>query len=116
MTKQAKQKTTKKPIKKIKPQLKVEKQLVLKVDDDTLEKFIKKVTGKDFEFVADQECGNDSQHEFDVDGELDQYDKETMDEFFEDGVNHGYIVLPLLNWLAKERYIDKKTYLVSVCW
>lgn len=103
------------PKKKAKPKLRIEKYEVMRVNSYDLEEFIKDVTGQDFEFVADQEAGNDTQHEFDVDGDLEDYDEERVDEFLE-GEYGSHLTRPLLNWLAKNGHIEKGTYLVGVCW
>lgn len=104
------------PKKKKKPKLQFEKYEVMRVNSSDLEDFIKEVTERDFNFVADQEAGNDSQHEFDVDGDLDEYDLERVEEFVYDDEHHTFLTGALLNWCANEGHLEKGTYLVSVCW
>jgi hypothetical protein len=93
------------------------------MDYNELEKLIHEKFGfKEYEFAAVEECGNDSSHEFTVDGELDEWDKETLHEW-----EHGnpemegkhfvhYSNGILLNALCFHEIIEPGEYIISVCW
>lgn len=69
-----------------------------------------------YEFVAIQECSNDSCHEFDVDGVLDTCTKESAVEFRENGNPGNLSNYDILNILCKDGWLEPGTYLVKVCW
>jgi hypothetical protein len=46
--------------------LKMEQQHIFHMDEHDLDQWVRKVWGKDLEFVALQECSNDTSHEFTI--------------------------------------------------
>lgn len=72
-----------------------------------LEKFVKEKYGVDYDFVANEECGNDSSHTFTVDGEVDEdFDIHVV----------SYRNYDLMNKLCKDGHIEPGEYLINVCW
>lgn len=70
-----------------------------------------------YEFVAVQECGNDTCHEFDVDGsEPDAWAKKSVDKFRKDGTPGNLSNYDILNLLCKDGWLEPGIYLVEVCW
>lgn len=93
------------------------KEVMVTVEYGDLEEFITKVYGlKEWSFVADQECGNDSQHSFDVDGKVEEYDLEEIKEFQEKKVQSQFLTPVLLNDCCAKGLIEKGEYLIRVCW
>jgi hypothetical protein len=71
---------------------------------------------REYSFVADQECGNDSDHTFSVEAApLDAYDRGRVDEFAA-GKHRSYLTGAILNDLCHRGLIPAGTYLVKVCW
>lgn len=99
-----------------KPHLKVETKLTHFVESSDLEDFFNSVYGVEgFNFVADQECGNDSSHSFNPDGYLDEYDQEDIENWISKGYGH-YMSSRLLNDCVRQRLIPAGVYIVGVCW
>lgn len=99
------------------PKLTCTKEVMFSVDYHDLEEFIAKAYKlKEWSFVADQECGNDSQHSFDVDKKLDEYELEEIKEFQEKKQQSQFMVGTLLNHCCARGLIEKGEYLVRVCW
>lgn len=105
----AKKKAVKKPI------LKTEKKTVLKVDCYALDEFVQAITGHSLDFVCTQECGNDTDHEFNVDGKVDKWARESYEKHCK-GDTQCYSASYILNCLCADGHIEPGTYLVSVCW
>lgn len=101
--------------KKPKDILNATRRVMFEVDWHDLEEAINKHYGKDYEFVPDIECGNDSSHDFRVDGKVNQYDQERLDEFKETG-DYNFLAGTLLNDLCRQGLIEPGDYLVQVCW
>ena len=79
-------------------------------------KFIKEQYGQNFNFVCDEECSNDSQHEYEVEKEeLDEYNIEKLNKFKETG-KHLYLIRIILTDMCNNELIKEGTYLVDVCW
>lgn len=86
------------------------------VDSNELDRFIKVHLGHDFEFIADQECDNDSEHSFNVDkGQLDDYGKKLIVEFKKTSKG-THITGFLLNHLCDQGVLAPGEYLISVSW
>lgn len=80
------------------------------------ERLIKRVYGKSFEFVEDQECGNDSHHKFTVKkSPLDAWDKATLDTFKTTG-RGTFLSHMLFQDLVNNDVIPEGTYLIHVSW
>lgn len=98
-----------------KPQLKVTTELVHFVDYGEFERFITSVYNVSFEFVFDQECGNDSTHRFCVTGNICDYDKQQIKRFVDSG-DGLYMASVLLEDCVRQRLIPAGTYVIEVCW
>lgn len=85
------------------------------VQDSDLDRFISQVYGVEFNFVADNEVGNDSSVSFAVDGVLDDYERDEVAKFAR-GEVVSYISRTLLNDACARGLIPAGDYLVSVCW
>lgn len=65
-----------------------------------------------YESVAENEWNNYSSYQFEIDGEIDEWDKKSIDSN-----QWGELsMLGILNLMAKEGLIEKGDYLISVCW
>jgi len=76
------------------------KKSIIEIDYNDLEAEVKKTWGHTWEFVADQECINDSQHSFTIDGKIDEYNLSQLERFVKTG--QGIFLknkLRLLKWL-----------------
>lgn len=89
---------------------------IIKIDDDALDKLVFEKFGfKKYNFVAVQECGNDSAHAFNVNGHLTEYDKKQLAKW-EKGEFVHYSNRVILNALCFHGLIPAGEYLVKVCW
>lgn len=88
---------------------------VIEVDYSDFEKEVKDAFGQDYSFVADVECGNDSSHQYTVDGKVYEDEEEDIEEFKSTG-KYGYLAGTLLNKLAQMGRIERGDYIVEVCW
>jgi hypothetical protein len=83
--------------------------------------------GQEFNFVADQECSNDSDHSFNVTGKrfnaetkeyepgIGDYDRKEVEAFRETG-NYYFLASTLLEYLCVEGKVEPGEYLIEVCW
>jgi hypothetical protein len=86
------------------------------VDYYNLEDFIKSVYGKDYSFIQDQECGNDSSHEFHISKKkLRKYDQKKLEEFANDG-EYCFSADVIMGDLCHKGLIEPGHYIVKVCW
>lgn len=107
-------KKTKKPAV---PVLPVEKEVIFRVSYSDLEDFFCEVYDfKSWSFVADQECGNDSDHTFDVDGKLGKLDREELVEILKSKKQTQFRTELLLKDCCARGLIEPGQYLVAVCW
>ncbi len=89
---------------------------VTEIDYRELETLVEEKLGfKDYSFVATEECGNDSTHEFSVNGVLDVWEEGYVKEW-ERGEQPLYTNGAILNKLCQKGFIPKGEYLVGVCW
>ncbi len=95
--------------------MKYREETVRFVDSYDFDKTVKDEFGREYQFVADEECGNDSTHRFQVDGELDKWEQKQVNEFVETGEG-SYLARNLLNALCARSVIPAGTYVVEVCW
>lgn len=79
------------------------------------EQLVKTTYGHDYEFPEDIECGNDSEHTYEVTGELDEWDRQKLQEFVQSG-KYLYLAPRLLNDLVARGKLPKGRYLITVCW
>ena len=99
-----------------KPVLKGQVQRIMTVDYSDLEDFVKQVyKAEDYDFVATEECGNDSQHSFSIDGKISKSDQKDADQIRQ-GIINSYQNYLLLNTLCADGYIEPGEYLIEVCW
>jgi len=96
--------------------LKTVTKTIHEVSWSNLEQFVAEKTGvNNYSFVATEECGNDSVHEFKVTGELVYGEDDTNMWIASEGrtwISNDNI----LDWLCAKGHIEPGTYLVSVCW
>ena len=95
--------------------LKCEKVEHYQIECSDFEAFVKEITGHTFEFVADQECGNDSQHSFRAKPEMLDFEVEEWEEFKKTGEG-DFMAHTIFNGLCKDGHIEPGEYLISVCW
>jgi hypothetical protein len=98
--------------------LQCEMKVYVTVDYYELNRFISFLSGKEYDFVADQECGNDSEHEFNLEG-IEPFDddiKKIESFLYGDGNLPKYSTGDLLQYLAQNEIIPFGTYLVKVSW
>lgn len=94
----------------------MKKRIVTEIDSNELDELVKKHLGySEYEFVPVEECGNDSSHEFTVDGKIDAYEEKDLAKWKAGQFVH-YSNGLVLNELARQGYIEKGEYLVTVCW
>lgn len=97
--------------------LKSSKKVMFEVDYGDFERFVKETYGQDYNFVASEECGNDSVHDFNVNDKeaLDEYDQEKLDTFKTTG-RYSFLNRTILQDLVNHDLIEPGNYLISVCW
>ena len=91
----------------------------VEVDYYEFEKFVIEYYGfenREWSFVADQECGNDCNIAFTVNGKVDEYDEDELEKFKANPEQIGYFANALLNDFARKGLIEKGQYLINVCW
>lgn len=83
------------------------------------ERLVKETYGVDYNFVADQECGNDSSHTFNgIDGKRDddmEWDVERWARFV-GGKHPTCMARDILNDLAGQGLIPTGDYVIGVSW
>lgn len=94
----------------------VKKTNTIEMDYTELEKIVLDHYGVEFDFVAAQECGNDSYHLFVIDGkeEIDNYNKSIMDQWLK-GEDQPW-PQTVLQDLVNQDVLQPGRYLISVCW
>lgn len=96
--------------------LKSKDYIIKEVEYRDFDDFIEEVYGHKFNFVADQECSNDSEHTFEVvKAELDEYDEEEL-ENFKFHAKYERLTYILLTDLVNRDLIVPGMYLISVSW
>lgn len=65
--------------------------------------------------AVDEETGNDTSLTYNVDGIVQDYDKNEITKFKETG-RGMYLTRSLLNYLAAEGKIEKGQYLIKISW
>lgn len=87
------------------------------LDYSNFEKIVESVYGKEYNFIADEEMGNDSSQTYNniIAEELDEFDKKYLEEFKEIG-NHNYLSTTLLTDLVNQGYLPEGNYVIKVCW
>jgi hypothetical protein len=99
-----------------KPVLKVREEKRYCVNYSDLEDFATKIYNlKDYSFVAIEECGNDSSHDFVVSDKINKHELKDVEEIKNGNVKE-YRNRLLLDLLCKEGYIPPGNYTISVCW
>jgi hypothetical protein len=88
------------------------------VDYHDLERFVKKCypSIKEYDFPAVEECGNDTDHEFNVTGNLAKCDATSASDIKMTGnvpLWHNHVVLDML---CADGFIPAGNYLVKVSW
>ncbi len=83
------------------------------VSASDLEDFIQDRFGIEFSFQADQEAGNDTDHEFMVDGQVDEYCQANVDKILAGGYD-CYVTRDFLNYMARAGMIPTGDYLITL--
>ena len=91
----------------------VTKSTAFKIYYGDLEQLTEQVYGKYIEML---ESPNDTTHEFDVTGQLDKYDEQTLYKACELGYLECYRYDVILNDLVRQGLIEPGQYLVRVSW
>lgn len=80
-------------------------------------KIVKDVYNKDFEFAADTECSNDSEHLYSNIGKygLTEFEKDEIKVFKQSG-KYNFITQFLLEDMSEKEIIPKGDYLITVSW
>ena len=87
------------------------------VEYGELERFIKDVTGHEYEIAFYEGCSNDSWRLFNVDGKLFHvWDQPKWDDFKTKGNCTSWMLQAILNGLCKDGHIGKGKYLVHISW
>lgn len=95
--------------------LKIRTSVTHYVDSEDLSNYIEQFYGQPYNFVPDQEAGNDSEHHFLVTGTLGP-DEETSVKEFIAGEGYTFIAQALLDDLCRELLLEPGEYIVEVCW
>lgn len=85
------------------------------IDWFVLDGIIKDEYGRDFSFIEDQDCSNDTSHAFYIDGTLTDYCKNKLTRWKETG-DGSLMVVSLLNDLAARNRIKRGNWIVRVSW
>lgn len=97
-------------------ELKVEREVILKVNDDDLQRAIKAFYGKEYEIVSCEEWPNDTQHRLSIKKTiLHQYDLTKLEQWLE-GKPVNFILRSILIDLCNKNEIEPGTYLITVSW
>lgn len=92
---------------------------VIEIEYHELEEIVKRVYGATkYSFVATEECGNDSNHTFEVNEKepLDEFETEDIAEFIEKKGLKTYVNYTLFKDLVNRGELEPGQYLVNVCW
>lgn len=93
----------------------MKKKTVIEMDYKELETLVKKTYGQEYNFVEDEECGNDSSHSFNFEEEtLDAFSKEQL-QSFKAGHNPSYITGTLIQDMVNNKILEQGDYLITVC-
>ena len=91
-----------------------------RVDAFALEDCVQSHFGQDFSFQADEDgAPNDSVHEFTVTGDLDEFERDEVEDFLAKGqcqAKNLYQTSNLLNLLCEQGHIPAGDYLVSLAY
>jgi hypothetical protein len=80
------------------------------------EKIVKEHYGQEYEFVADVECGNDSDHTYKIEKEeLSKWNTEDLTEFKLTG-KYGWLARTLFQDLVNKDILQPGAYVVQVSW
>ena len=86
------------------------------MSSNELDKLVQEKFGfNEYNFVPVEECGNDSNHSFDVDGKLDKSDKKDLAKW-EKGEFVHYSNGTILNALCFHGLIEPGEYIIEVFW
>lgn len=95
--------------------MRIETKTVHEVDAFEFERFVRATYGIEFSFQADQECGNDTQHTFNVAGEVDEWEQDEIDQLLNGGYP-TYVTGALLNYMARSSLIPLGVYLIRLAY
>ena len=84
------------------------------IDYCDFDSFIERVYGQEFEVVAAEEIGNDSQMLFsNITGKIDSSEEDKLKEFRKSG-EYSYLSRTLLEDLCRQGHIEPGHYLISI--
>jgi hypothetical protein len=95
--------------------LRCKKKTVIEVDYNDLDNFIADAYGLDT-FEGTLESPNDSVHDYEVTGKVDEYQQEDIVEAIANKNTEYYMLGPILNDLCSKGKLEAGCYLVRVCW
>jgi hypothetical protein len=97
-------------------ELKHVKEMVISVDYNEFEKFVKKHYGGKYEFAPDEECNNDFSRRYVVnENGPDKWQKESLKTYKENG-SGSYLAYAFFQDLCHRKLIEPGVYLISVRW
>lgn len=85
------------------------------IDYSALERFIRDLTGQEYEICCYEEWSNDSQHEIIVDGAVSEYNDKAVAAFLA-GKPQNYSLRAILNAMARDGHLPVGNYLIRVSW
>jgi hypothetical protein len=89
---------------------------VHEMDDNEFDELVLTRYGHDFAFAADRECGNDTQHRFEVQRKpLDEWEQADLDKFTTSGEG-SFLARMLLKDLVNQQVLPEGIYLINVSW
>ena len=89
---------------------------VIEMSDDELDALVREKLGfTQYEFIPVQECGNNSGHQFKVDGRLSPHATQVLDRWANGEFVH-YSNNAILNKLCADAHIPAGNYIITVCW
>lgn len=92
--------------------MKIETVTVHKVDAWDVESFVQDTYGVQISIAAAEEAADDQVFEFNVNGEVDEWDQEKVDNILAGGWEN-FSTSAILNYMAKGSLIPTGTYLVT---
>lgn len=96
--------------------LKHKKVSYIELDAWELDKFFEKVYGYEYEIAANHEASNGTNLTFCIDGKIEKWNEESLEQFKQTGRMGGRKTSILLNDLARRGIIEEGEYIVSISW
>ena len=97
--------------------MKIEGKQIMKVQYRELEKLVLETYGfREYSVCAEEELGNGSNMTVDVDGDIDEFDEEDLQQMIVTKEAKKYSTHILMNDLYRKGLIPKGEYLVQIYW